>query len=57
MTWAIAEAMKRASNLRAQAIAETPVGRKSMLIIRLEGGKYSSTDEPLSERVLYNIDL
>lgn len=57
MTRAIAKAMKSVSNLGAQAITEAPIGRKSMLVIRLEGCKYSSTDEPLSERVLYNIDL
>ena len=56
MAWAITEVMKRTSNLEAQAITEAPVRPRIEIIIRLKGGEYASTDEPLSERVLYDID-
>lgn len=56
MTRAEAVAVKRVSNVRTQAIAKTLVGRESVLVICLKGGKYPSTNEPLSECVLYNID-
>lgn len=56
MTRAKAKIVKRVSNVRAQAVTKALVGCESTLVIRLEGGKYSSTDEPLSERVLYNVN-
>lgn len=56
MTWAEAEIVKGASNLRTQAIAKALIGRETALVIRLKGGKYSSTDEPLGERILYDIN-
>lgn len=48
--------VKRTPNLGAQAITETPVGHETTLVIRLKNGKYSSTDKPLDERILYNVD-
>lgn len=56
MAWAKTETVKRMSNVRTQTITKTFVGSESMLIIRLKGGKYSSTDEPLGKCVLYNVD-
>lgn len=56
MARAKAETVKRVSNVRTQAITETLVGRESMLVIRLKGGEYTSTNKPLSECILYNVD-
>ena len=56
MAWTKAEIVKRMSNMRAQAVMKTPVRREATLVIRLKGGEYSSTDEPLNKCVRYNID-
>lgn len=56
MTRAKTESVKRVSNVRTQTIAKTLVRRESMLVICLKCSKYTSTDEPLSECVLYNVD-
>lgn len=56
MTWAKTEVAKRMSNLGAQAVTETLVGCKGELVIRLKGGKYSSTGKPLSERVFNDVN-
>lgn len=33
------------------------MGQKKRIEVRLKSGKYSSTNKPLGERVLHNIDL
>ena len=56
MVWPKAETMKRVSNVRAKAVAKAPARREVAIVIRLKGGKYSTTNEPFGECILYNVD-
>lgn len=56
MARAKAVTVKGMSNVGAQAVVKTSARRIVTLVIRLKGGKYASTDKPLDEGVLHNVD-